>query len=89
MFGFYYICKYLDLSCQCKYFIGSTGLGNCVKEWEGSKICYVRQPSSCHDLKNSSEYAEEKYSAEACLEPGMFTVDACLVTLILFRTALI
>ena len=53
-------------------------MGNCVRDnssFNGSKICYVSQPSSCADLKESASHPGEKISAEACLEPGSFSFE--------------
>ena len=40
--------------------------------------CYVQQPSSCTDLKNSKTDAGEQYSAQACEEGISYYVLLCL-----------
>ena len=70
--------KFPDLSCKCKDFIDSNGLGNCMKSnasLDGSGICYVHMPSTCSDLNESASHPGERFSAEACLEPGIFSFD--------------
>ena len=70
--------KFPDLSCKCKDFIDSNGLGNCIKSnasLDGSGICYVHMPSTCSDLNESTSHPGERFSAEACLEPGIFSFD--------------
>ena len=37
-----------------------------MKAWKGLYICYVNQPSSCEDLKNSGDNPGKQVSAEAC-----------------------
>ena len=67
-------CITIDLSCECKDFIDSNGQGNCIEDnvtVNESKICYVRLPSTCEDLKDSSCHPGEKYSIEAILNSGI------------------
>ena len=61
-------------TCTCKNLVNKDGIGNC----EGTKsvafgkvACYVNQPSSCSDLKNSGTNPGEKYSAVACDQKGI------------------
>ena len=47
--------------------------GNCkgsINKHFGKVICYVEQPTSCSDARDSVEYAGEKYSALACTNGG-------------------
>ena len=47
--------------------------GNCkgsINKHFGKVICYVEQPTSCSDARDSVEYAGEKYSALACTVGG-------------------
>ena len=49
------------------------GEGNCTGSKNGhfgKVICYVEQPTSCSDARDSVVYAGEKYSALACSVEG-------------------
>ena len=46
----------------------TTGFGNCEKNFKGKPICYVNEPSSCSDLKESSSTGK-RYSWDACSGP--------------------
>ena len=56
----------LGETCKCNEFVDANGYGNCLKEINGTKVCYINQPSSCNDLKYSNSIPEKKISAEAC-----------------------
>ena len=56
----------LDLGCLCKDLITSDGYGNCLKD----PSCYVQQPSSCDDVKDSTVSPGEKWSFQACSQKG-------------------
>ena len=78
-------CTFIDLSCKCKDFVDSNGQGNCIEEnatANDSKICYVRLPSTCEDLKDSSCHPGEKYSTEAILDSGIYAFMKLLGILI-------
>ena len=65
----------VGLSCSCKDFKDQFGFGNCQKDslaqiHGGKKACYVKLPSSCHDL-HTSGVKGEKMSAEACHSEGI------------------
>ena len=62
-------------NCKCKDFINQNNVGNC----KGKKpsqfqrkffACYVDQPSSCTDLKDSGTNSGEQLSVNACLLRG-------------------
>ena len=60
-------------SCECDPFINKYGKGNCTtKSWAfyGKSWCYVKLPSNCTDLKNSTLEQAHKYSAKACSSKG-------------------
>ena len=62
-----------DALCACKDLLLSGGAGNCTttsKVLGGKVWCYVSQPSSCADARNSTIISGEKYSAYACLLRG-------------------
>ena len=47
--------------------------GNCkgsINKHFGKVICYVEQPTSCSDARDSVVHAGEKYSAQACTVEG-------------------
>ena len=54
--------------CICKDFVSASGYGNCKKTSPsiGKVTCYVQQPSSCKDLRNSETNPGEQSSATAC-----------------------
>merc|ERR1711990_496976 len=55
--------------CDCKDLVDPKDEGNCkgsINKHFGKVICYVEQPTSCSDARDSVEYAGEKYSALAC-----------------------
>ena len=55
--------------CKCNTFISAKGIGMCKKKdknFEGAYSCYVDQPSSCPDLKESKTIPEYQLSAKAC-----------------------
>ena len=59
--------------CTCKDLIDANGAGNCqdtISSTSGKAGCYVNQPSTCGDLKDSSTNPGEKFSTEACLISG-------------------
>ena len=53
------------MTCACKNLV-SGGYGNCRKKIDGKRLCYVKLPSSCSDLKESASNTGEKWSLEAC-----------------------
>ena len=63
-----FIIRSLELgeSCKCDDFVDENGYGNCLKEINGKKVCYINQPSSCNDLEHSNSVHKKKISAEAC-----------------------
>ena len=55
--------------CSCSTYVSvTTGFGNCEKDFKGKPICYVNEPSSCSDLKESSSTGK-RYSWDACSGP--------------------
>jgi len=52
--------------CSCKDLVNKNGWGNCQKAYGGDYLCYVNQPSTCRDAKDSGTNTGEKYSMEAC-----------------------
>merc|ERR1711874_561246 len=57
------------LGCDCKDLVDPKDEGNCTGSINlhfGKVICYVEQPTSCSDARDSDFYAGEKYSAQAC-----------------------
>ena len=62
--------------CVCKNMIDSNGYGNCQgNKMENlsyglSEVCYVTQPSGCHDLMSSTTISSEQMSAQACISEG-------------------
>ena len=58
--------KFSD-GCACSSFKSYvTGLGNCEDLWENRLWCYVRQPSNCTDLHNSTLHFGKQWSWNAC-----------------------
>merc|ERR1719150_3425510 len=58
-----------EQGCDCKDLVDTNDEGNCkgsINDHFGKVICYVEQPTSCSDARDSVEYAGEKYSALAC-----------------------
>ena len=55
-------------SCDCKDFVTANGFGNCnkVSSSLGKLSCYVKQPSSCSDLRDSETNPGHQFSAKAC-----------------------
>ena len=51
----------LSSDCSCSNFINKKGQGKCR-----TGRCYVNQPSSCTDLKESNKYPGKQTSALAC-----------------------
>ena len=66
--------KYSALACcACKDLVDHKGEGNCAGSKNGhfgKVICYVEQPTSCSDARDSVVHAGEKYSAQACTVGG-------------------
>ena len=56
-------------NCECIDFVNSSGQGNCqnsnTNKSEG-RLCYVRIPSECPDVRNSSLFHDEQISWRAC-----------------------
>ena len=55
--------------CTCKDLINKHGQGNCqgTPTSSGKHICYVNQPSTCPDAKDSlGSQPGEKFSIQAC-----------------------
>ena len=53
--------------CSCSNYVTKTGYGNCEKDLRRKGvICYVNEPSTCNDLRESSRYDHRRYSWEAC-----------------------
>ena len=63
----------LSQGCTCKMFMNGGGWGNCQKSNDGDVMCYVKQPSSCSDVRDSGSNPGEQYSYEACLQGGTST----------------
>ena len=54
-------------SCSCSNFISSTtGYGKCIKDYFGSPICYVNEPSACTDVVTADSTGPTGYSWQAC-----------------------
>ena len=59
--------------CACKDLVDQKGEGNCAGSKNGhfgKVICYVEQPTSCSDARDSVVHPGEKYSAQACTVGG-------------------
>ena len=76
------------LGCDCKDLVDPKDEGNCTGSINlhfGKVICYVEQPTSCSDARDSVEYAGEKYSALACTVGGKNAISRnSSITKILF-----
>ena len=63
-----------DCSCSNKTYngYGSKIYGNCdTNGWyRHGPLCYVKEPSNCHDLVTDGSYYPEGYSWEACEPKG-------------------
>ena len=59
-----------DCSCSDKTYVGHNlfSYGNCdTNGWyRHGPLCYVKEPSNCHDLVTDGSYYPEGYSWEAC-----------------------
>ena len=67
--------KFPGRNCKCKDLINRNNVGNCKGKKPsqfGKKFvaCYVTQPSSCTDLKDSGTNPGEQLSVNACLLKG-------------------
>ena len=69
-------------SCKCTEFVNDAGFGNCTGfskfSFHGSLVaCFVKAPSSCKDLVNSTAYPGKQISVQACEErkSKRFNVD--------------
>ena len=65
----------LSQGCTCKMFMNGGGWGNCQKSNDGHVMCYVKQPSSCSDVRDSGSNPGEQYSYDACLQGGTSICD--------------
>lgn len=59
------------VTCACLDFVTEFGNGNCqttsnIGGHNDMPVCYVKQPSNCLDLVDSSDAPGNQYSAEAC-----------------------
>ena len=62
---------YVSEHCTCTNFVNKNGYGNCMKEFNGKgPICYVKEPSTCTDLKGSTIADGRNYSWNACSNQG-------------------
>ena len=63
-----------DCSCSDKTYVGHNlfSYGNCdTNGWyRHGPLCYVKEPSNCHDLVTDGSYYPEGYSWEACEPKG-------------------
>ena len=69
------------LPCRCNGFVNSNGFGACQKRDEnfnGGFSCFVDQPSTCKDLKNSTTDPVKQLSASACEDKNEGKVDVFL-----------
>ena len=65
--GFITPSNYLGLGdCSCSDYVNAKGYGNCQKQKRGKAYCFVNQPSTCTDLRNSSYEDGLQFSHEAC-----------------------
>ena len=66
-----YMQYFLVLECTCIDYVNGVGQGNCLKlstKLNNLPYCYVKQPSGCRDVINSSYVPGKEYSAQACHE---------------------
>ena len=59
----------LITNCECIDFVNSSGQGNCQNSNTNKsedKLCYVRIPSECPDVQNSSLFHDKQISWRAC-----------------------
>ena len=73
----------LSQGCTCKMFMNGGGWGNCQKSNDGDVMCYVKQPSSCSDVRDSGSNPGEQYSYDACLQGGTSTWDVFVNSFVL------
>ena len=56
-------------NCECIDFVNSSGQGNCQNSNTNKsedRLCYVRVPSECPDVRNSSLFHDKQISWRAC-----------------------
>ena len=56
-------------NCECIDFVDSSGQGNCQNSNTNKsedRLCYVRVPSECPDVQNSSLFHDKQISWRAC-----------------------
>ena len=56
-------------NCECINFVNSYGQGNCKNlstNKSEDRLCYVRVPSECSDVENSSLFHDKQISWKAC-----------------------
>ena len=56
-------------NCECINFVNSYGQGNCKilrTNESDDRLCYVRVPSECSDVQNSSLFHDKQISWRAC-----------------------
>ena len=56
-------------NCECINFLNSYGQGNCKNlstNKSDDRLCYVRVPSECSDVQNSSLFHDKQISWRAC-----------------------
>ena len=56
-------------NCECINFVNSYGQGNCKNlstNKSDDRLCYVRVPSECSDVQNSSLFHDKQISWRAC-----------------------
>ena len=59
----------LNVGCSCLDHVNINGYGNCKKAYKRNNkmlSCYVHEPSTCEDVRNSSTDAGLRFSFEAC-----------------------
>ena len=56
------------IGCSCIEYVNKNGFGNCNKSYEKNSrfSCYVNEPSTCEDVRNSSTDPGLRFSFEAC-----------------------
>ena len=60
-------------NCECIDFVNSYGQGNCQNlntNKSEDRLCYVRLPSKCPDIQNSSLFHDKQVSWRACELPS-------------------